>query len=61
MASAPNGSTPMTRVPGDMPFTAAATPEARPPPPMGTTTTSRSGISSISSRPTVPCPRMMSG
>jgi hypothetical protein len=37
-------------------LTALATPEIRPPPPMGTTTVATSGTSSSTSRPSVPCP-----
>src|SRR5690606_36374967 len=40
--AAPSGSTPTTRACGSMRFTAAATPLASPPPPMGTSTTSTS-------------------
>ena len=48
-------------MPGRRSFSAAATPEIRPPPPTPTTTTSRSGRSSSSSRPIEPWPAMTAG
>ena len=60
MAAAPTGSTPMTRAAGRARLTAAATPAMRPPPPMGAYTVSTCGASATISRPTVPCPAMIS-
>src|SRR5207237_1024590 len=60
-ASAPSGSTPMTRISRRRSFSASAVPPMRPPPPTGTTTVSTSGTSSRISRPIVPCPATMSG
>ena len=53
-------STPNTRTDGLIALTAVAIPEISPPPPIGTTTSSRSGTSWIISRPVVPWPAMMS-
>ena len=46
MAGAPDDSTPTTRMFGSSDFRALATPEIRPPPPIGTTTVWTSGRSS---------------
>ena len=54
MEVAPVGSTPITRIDGRTPCSAAATPPIRPPPPTATITVSRSGTCSSSSSPTVP-------
>ena len=45
---------------GDTPLTAFATPLIKPPPDMGTTTTSASGTLHMTSMPRVPWPAMMS-
>ena len=52
------GSTPITRQFGLMDLATVAQPAIRPPPPIGTGRTSRSGCSSNISRATVPCPAM---
>ena len=54
MEGAPAACTPYTLQLGLICFTAKATPPIRPPPPMGTRTTSASFTCSIISRPTVP-------
>ena len=61
MPAAPAACTPTMRTFGCSIFTAAATPEASPPPPMGTTMVSTSGRSSMISRPIVPWPAMTIG
>ena len=61
MPAAPAACTPITRTFGWSIFTAAATPEASPPPPIGTTMVSTSGRSSMISSPMVPCPAMTIG
>src|SRR5690606_7634939 len=48
--------TPITRVAGDKALTAAATPEASPPPERGTNTADGAGQSARISSPSVPCP-----
>ena len=53
--------TPMTLIDGFTAFAATAMPEIKPPPPIGTTSVSRSGTASSISSPTVPCPAMTSG
>ncbi len=58
-SAASSGSTPMTRMPGRRPLTAAPTPLASPPPPTGTSTIAVDGRSSTISSPTVPCPAMI--
>ena len=58
-SAASSGSTPITRTPGRRAAIAVATPLARPPPPIGTRTTARSGRSSAISSPTVPWPAMI--
>ena len=54
------GSTPTTRVPGRAPAYQVATPAISPPPPTATSTSSRSGACSPSSRPSVPAPMTVS-
>ena len=54
------GSTPMMRMSGLIALAAVATPEIRPPPPIGTGRISRSGASSSISSATTPWPAMMS-
>ena len=54
------GSTPTTRMSGFTCLAAVATPEIRPPPPIGTGRTSRSGTSSSISSATVPWPAITS-
>ena len=49
----------MTRTSGRRPFTAAATPDSRPPPPTGTKTADSSSSASTISSPTVPAPAMI--
>ena len=61
MPAAPAACTPITRTFGWSIFTAEATPEASPPPPIGTTMVSTSGRSSMISSPMVPCPAMTIG
>ena len=56
MAGPSEDSTPITRARGLCDLTAIETPEIRPPPPIGTTTTSTSGQSWTISRPRVPWP-----
>ena len=58
MEAAPIGSTPMTFTSGRDSLI-AATPAARPPPPIGTSTVATSGRCSRISRPAVPCPAMI--
>ena len=53
--------TPITRTCGRCDFTAIAIPLARPPPPSGTTTVTRSGMSSTNSAPSVPWPATTAG
>ena len=54
--AAPLGSTPIILISGLIILAAAAIPDISPPPPIGTTITSASGISSSISRAIVPCP-----
>ena len=59
MLAAPSACTPMTWQEGFSSFTALATPEISPPPPMAVMITSTSGSCCKISRPMVPCPAMM--
>lgn len=59
MAAAPAGSTPIILTSGRDALTAAATPAARPPPPIGTAMVATEGSCSRISRPMVPCPAMI--
>ena len=60
-SSAPAGSAPTTRAAGRSAFTAVETPLISPPPPIGASTRSRSGASSISSSAAVPWPAITAG
>ena len=53
--------TPTTSIEGAFALAAVATPAISPPPPIGTTSTSRSGTSASISRPIVPWPAMIAG
>ena len=56
-----SGSTPKMRMSGRIAWAAMELPEISPPPPMGTTSASRSGISLSNSRAAVPWPAMVQG
>ena len=64
-AEAPVDCTPMMRISRPScrarSLSAMAVPEMSPPPPMGTSTVSTSGVCSSTSSPTVPCPAMIDG
>ena len=53
--------TPITRIVGSIPLTAAAIPPISPPPDIGTTTVRVPGRSARISRPAVPCPAITMG
>src|SRR5579875_2857290 len=61
VSSPASGSTPTTRIPGRSAFAAVEQPAISPPPPIGTTSRSRSGTSRRSSSATVPWPAITSG
>jgi len=56
IASAPDGSTPMTLIPGFWDFSYSAMPPINPPPPIGTRTVWKSSRSASSSKAIFPCP-----